>query len=251
MGFLDALGPISSAVGTVGDIFSAHSANKQNWRIAKKQMEFQERMSNTSYQRAVADLKAAGLNPLLAVQQGGASSPSGASARMESVTGGRLSERLQSAAMSAAQLKQIQASVDQADSMTRVNNATHEGLSIDNNMKLYGTPRAPLGGDLHDTSGGSAALNMKSLEKSLEKLGYDTDNAKWTSLSNQFSVQELQSITRDIELNKRRLQEADLTVAEQESKLWKAIEEKYGLGGRALLLFRSLFGNVPNRLKID
>ena len=51
-----------------------------NTAEADKNRAWQEEMSNTSYQRAVEDMKKAGINPIMAIQQGGASTPSGASA---------------------------------------------------------------------------------------------------------------------------------------------------------------------------
>lgn len=55
----------------------ADTANKIAQNEAEKNRIYQTYMANTAYQRAVADLKAAGLNPVLAAWNGGAASPAG------------------------------------------------------------------------------------------------------------------------------------------------------------------------------
>lgn len=71
-----AFGP--SVLSGLASWFGGEQANRRQREAAREQMAFQERMSNTSYQRAVHDMRMAGINPMLAYAQGGASSPGGA-----------------------------------------------------------------------------------------------------------------------------------------------------------------------------
>lgn len=115
-------GFLSSLLGSVGDIFGGvlgykgqRDANEKNLQIAREQMAFQERMSGSAYQRAVADLQAANLNPMLAYSQGGASTPVGSAPKMENALGAGVA-----GASQAAQALSAMQSVQQSQAQTEL-----------------------------------------------------------------------------------------------------------------------------------
>lgn len=67
---------MQAAMDMINQISQAN--NEWSAQQAQKQMDFQKEMSNTAHQREVADLKAAGLNPVLSAGGTGASTPNGA-----------------------------------------------------------------------------------------------------------------------------------------------------------------------------
>ena len=153
MGLFDSIGsflsgPATAGSGLLGSAISGglsflgqSGANKTNMDIAQNQMNFQQQMSNTSYQRAVKDMQAAGLNPMLAYSQGGATTPSGASTQVQNKLGAGVQAYQQSQATSSAaalqreQIKTIDPTIQNTQSQTMLNSA-NAALSAANAKKV-------------------------------------------------------------------------------------------------------------------
>lgn len=117
---LDKIAGAFGKVPIIGDIVGGLWQDK----MARDQRSFQEKMSDSAYQRAVKDLKAAGLNPVMAALTGGASTPGGA---MGNVSG--LGNALSSGASNSLALKKSKADVEVAEQNAAVAKAGKEVLA--------------------------------------------------------------------------------------------------------------------------
>jgi len=117
MGLFSGIGKIVSSVGNFAsgglisgglDLLGGVMNNNANSAEAAANRQFQADQTGTAYQRAVADLKAAGLNPMLAYTNGGASSGSGAQATMQNAVGSAVHTAM-SARLNKAQVENMEA----------------------------------------------------------------------------------------------------------------------------------------------
>lgn len=134
-----ALGGIAAGVGS---LLGGAGQNVASARQAAIQRQFEERMSSTAWQRGVKDMRAAGLNPMLAFEQGPASTPSGATGDVPYNYGEAVSSAMsgmqlrQSMALSRAQQAQARAGA----ANTQVNTAyTSAKLAADFGHVLKGS----------------------------------------------------------------------------------------------------------------
>lgn len=195
-----------AAVGNViGGLFNSSAqadANKANIEEAARNREFQERMANTAYQRGVADMRKAGINPLLAYSQGGASAPSGNQATVQStrvgdavssgLTGGATTALQVYQSLNQAEVQQSQVELNKAQELAAVRDAQlkeSSALNVQQQTKLalleaqkrvYELPKQKVESEVSQAHGQIDKSNAK-YDNWLKRIG-DTINTAGSAL---------------------------------------------------------------------
>jgi len=126
---------IPAAIAAGAAIAGAIHQNESNRKEARKNRDFQKDMSNTSHQREVRDLEAAGLNPILSANNG-ASTPPGGAAQQENVTSGAISSALEA--------KQVSLMMEKQKEEVSLLKSQKNNTDADTNLKSRGAVRAEI-----------------------------------------------------------------------------------------------------------
>lgn len=130
----------AAIIGAGASFLGGQSANAASAKQSRKQMDFQNYMSNTAHTREVIDLKRAGLNPMLSgMGGGGASSPPGSAAPQQNVV-----PDLSKVVSSALEAKRLKKDIDLADQQIKNQKAQKVKTQTETTLLKANQPMAEL-----------------------------------------------------------------------------------------------------------
>lgn len=143
--------PGNDMFGAIGGLIGGVAKNLFNRNEAKKNRQFQEYMSSTAYQRAVVDMRKAGINPILAASRGGAAMAGGAQAVGENVVNSAFAAEQQrtQTKLLAEQKDLVYEQAQKEKALTKQANASSTNIEYQNVMHkldnaIYSSPWGPM-----------------------------------------------------------------------------------------------------------
>lgn len=164
------IAPATGLIGGLVNYSGQQSTNTANAEQAQKQMDFQNAQTSTSYQRGVADMRAAGLNPMLAYSQGGAGSGTGAQAQMANPASGAVSSAFEGA-RTATELQAQKANIELTQAKTDETEANAE------NIRAQYSNIGASGKQIQATTDQVLAATKESLQRLKQSIGTNPDQA--------------------------------------------------------------------------
>jgi len=229
-----------SLLGLAGDLYSARQAKK----AAREERAFTERMANTQYQRGVADLKAAGLNPMLAYMNSAAPTPSTSAAKVPEY--GRAGDRastgmlLQSQRQQlAAQTKATAAQGDLASASALREREAAAGLAMDNKIKEQWVPYGAR----------SAQARITSEEYAAKTAGEAFGKAVADKKASELTVSDVMPLALALQRQLYRANELGMSQKEAVSKFWEQVGVSGVYAERAAELISDVIPSLGDLLK--